>query len=95
MSEVQVKLDREFKPVRQYKGVQITEDTGLNYVDVYFPNGDQKTMGYIKRDPSEVNWTPCHEAPQAVFDAIQKAINDERGGSADSPYILTTFDDKE
>lgn len=92
MSAVEVKLSREFKPKRKYKGLDVVEDTGLNYVDVYWPNGEQRTMGYISRDENDSRWTPCHQAPQAVFDAIQKAINAQRGGVAKAPHVLTTFD---
>lgn len=92
---LEVKLNREFKPVRKYKGMEIVEDTGLNYVDVYFPDGSQKVMGYISRDPNESRWTPCHSAKQPVMDAIQEAINKVRGGQASSPQVLTTFDPDE
>lgn len=95
MSAVEVKLNREFKPTRDYKGTQIVEDTGLNYVDVFFPNGEQRTMGYISRDENDSRWTPCHQAPQAVFDAIQQAINAQRGGVAKAPHVLTSFDPDE
>lgn len=92
---LEVKLNREFKPVRNYKGVEIVEDDGRNYVDVYWPDGTQRTMGYISRDKNESRWTPCHQAPQAVFDAIQQAINLQRGGAAKPPHVLTTFDSED
>lgn len=87
---MRVELHREFKPIRNYRGSAIVEDTGRNYVDVYFDDGKVLVMGYISRDKNDCSWSPCHKAPQAVYNAIQEKINELRGGEQKAPQIVAS-----
>lgn len=91
---MRVELHREFKPVREYKGTKIVEDTGRNYVDVYFDNGQVLVMGYISRDPTDCSWSPCHKAPKSVLKQIQQCINEIRKESSEAPEILASTVEK-
>lgn len=81
MSEKQLRVDisRQFVPKRTVRGLDVFNDTGMNYVDVYFPDGSQKVMGYISRGRTDVPFSPCHKTSQEVYDAIQGEINRMNG----------------
>ena len=97
MSEFRVDISRPLKPQRLIKGLPVVEDSGLNYVDVYFPDGSQMTWGYIGRNPQPGDYfTVLAGCKQAVADAIQAEI-DRMLGTAERPYheIIVEEDEPE
>lgn len=85
MAEFRVEISRPVVPVQIIKGLKVYEDTGFNYVDVYFPDGSQRTWGYISRtpQPGEI-FTALAGCKQGIANAIQQEIN-RMLGVADGP----------
>lgn len=81
MSDGKLRVDisrkRVFKQV--IHGAEFEIDAGNNYVDVYFPDGTQRTCGYIARDDKTAQFVPCHNHPQVLVNAIQEEINKLQG----------------
>lgn len=74
--EFRVDISRPLKPIRVINGLEVFEDSGFNYVDVYFPDGTQRTWGYIGRvAPPGSQFAPLAGCKQALADAIQAEIN--------------------
>lgn len=71
-----VDISRPLKPIRVINGLEVYEDSGLNYVDCYFPDGTQRTWGYIGRNPPKGSqFSPLSGCKQGLADAIQAEIN--------------------
>lgn len=92
--ELRVDISRKLVPTRIVKGVQVFEDSGLNYVDAYFPDGTQRTVGYIGRDLGQYcAYAPCCRLPQALMDAIQEKINEQTGFDLPAQRVLKNPDE--
>jgi hypothetical protein len=90
--EFRVDISRPLAPSRMVNGLEVFEDTGLNYVDCYFPDGSQKTWGYIGRtpQPGEV-FAPLSGCKPALAIKIQDEINKMLGATvsvADIPPLV-------
>jgi len=76
LREFRVDISRPLKPIRVINGLEVYEDSGLNYVDCYFPDGTQRTWGYIGRNPAKGSqFAPLAGCKQALATAIQFEIN--------------------
>ena len=74
--EFRVDISRPLRPIRVINGLEVFEDSGLNYVDCYFPDGTQRTWGYIGRVPPKGSqFAPLAGCSQALATAIQTEIN--------------------
>jgi len=74
--EFRVDITRPLKPIRIINGLEVFEDSGLNYVDCYFPDGTQRTWGYIGRAPIKGSqFAPLSGCKQSLANAIQAEIN--------------------
>ena len=74
--EFRVDISRPLKPIRVINGLEVYEDSGLNYVDCYFHDGSQRTWGYIARVPLKGSqFAPLAGCKQALANAIQAEIN--------------------
>ena len=81
-----VDISRPLRPVNIVSGLEVYEDSGLNYVDAYFPDGTQFTWGYIGRNPQPgATFAPLAGCKQAVSNAIQAEINKQLGCGDDGP----------
>lgn len=95
-AELKVNIDRKFLMRRVVHGIMVTEDTGLNYVDVFFPDGSSRTWGYIGRNAKQGDvFAPMAKCPQAICDMVQRAINRKLGSSDDQapPPVMLSYDD--
>lgn len=78
--EFRVDISRPLKPTGLINGLPVVQDSGLNYVDVYFPDGTQRTWGYIGRLPCKGSqFAPLAGCKQALANAIQDEINKQLG----------------
>jgi hypothetical protein len=100
--EFRVDISRPLKPVRVINGLEVFEDSGLNYVDCFFPDGSQRTWGYIGRAPIKGSqFAPLAGCKQGLADAIQAEINKmldcQADESAPAPVMIedTTADIEE
>lgn len=74
--EFRVDITRPLKPIRIINGLEVYEDSQLNYVDCYFPDGTQRTWGYIGRAPIKGSqFAPLSGCKQSLANAIQTEIN--------------------
>jgi len=84
LKEFRVDISRPLKPTGTIKGLPVVHDSGLNYVDVYFPDGSQRTWGYIGRVPAKGSqFAPLAGCKQALANAIQDEINKQLDCSED------------
>lgn len=93
MREFRVDISRPLISTNEIHGIRVKEDSGLNYVDVYFPDGSQRVWGYIGRNPVPGSqFSPLAGCKQWLADQIQDAINDLLGctecNMADPPQII-------
>ena len=81
---IRVDISRPLAPVKFIHGVPLVEDSGLNYVDVFFPDKTQRVWGYIGRPPKKGDqFSPLAGCKQSLADAIQAEINKQLGCSDD------------
>ncbi len=78
MASLRVDVSREFVLTREIGGVEIEKPTGLVYVDVYFPDGTQRTCGYIGKDLNGA-FAPLAGIDKDLADLIQAEINKAAG----------------
>ena len=79
--EFRVDTSREFVVTKNIRGVEITKPTGLMYVDVFFPDGTQKTCGYIGKELNGA-FAPLTGMGQDLAEMIQAKINENAGNAA-------------
>ncbi len=92
--EFRVDISRALKPTGTIAGLPVVQDSGLNYVDVYFPDGSQRTWGYIGRSPAKGSqFAPLAGCKQALADAIQDEINKQLECSADEAAVAPATDE--
>ena len=83
-NEFRVDISRPLKPIGLINGLPVVQDSGMNYVDVYFPDGSERTWGYIGRVPCKGSqFAPLSGCKQALSVAIQDEINKQLGCSDD------------
>jgi hypothetical protein len=98
--QFRVDISRPLKPIQLVNGLEVLHDSGLNYVDCYFPDGTQRTWGYIGRTPPKgAQFAPLAGCKQALATAIQAEINkllecgpDE---AAPAPVMIENLDEQE
>jgi hypothetical protein len=74
--EFRVDISRPLRPIQNINGLEVYQDSQLNYVDCYFPDGTQRTWGYIGRTPPKgAQFAPLAGCSQGLSDAIQSEIN--------------------
>jgi hypothetical protein len=74
--QFKVDISRPLKPIQLVNGLEVLHDSGLNYVDCYFPDGTQRTWGYIGRTPPKgAQFAPLAGCSQALATAIQNEVN--------------------
>lgn len=91
--EFRVDISRHLRPIRIINGLVVYEDSQMNYVDCYFPDGTQRTWGYIGRTPPKgAQFAPLAGCKQALANAIQAEINKllecEPDEAAPAPVII-------
>lgn len=92
--EFRVDITRPLKPTGLIAGLPVLQDSGLNYVDVYFPDGSQRTWGYIGRAPCKGSqFAPLAGCKQALANAIQDEINKQLGCSDDEAAVAPATDE--
>lgn len=90
MSDLRVDVSREFVLTRMIRGVVVTKPTGWQYVDVYFPDGSQRTCGYIGKSLDGA-FAPLSGMNADLSHKIQEKINEiaghANGDGPDAPEI--------
>lgn len=94
--QFRVDFSRPVKPVAVLHGLPVVEDSGMNYVDVFFPDGTQRVWGYIGRTPQcGDQFAPLAGCSQQLSNLIQSEINRQLGcedGGALPPQIVEKLD---
>lgn len=92
--EFRVDITRPLKPTGIIAGLPVVQDSGMNYVDVFFPDGSQRTWGYIGRAPCKGSqFAPLAGCKQALANAIQDEINKQLGCSDDEAAVAPATDE--
>lgn len=96
-SGLKVNIDRQLVCVSNHSGIEVEKATGLCYVDCFFPDGTQATVGYIGINPLPGSqFSPLAHCTQAVANVVQAEIDRQLGASATQPpQIIDTYDDTE
>lgn len=89
-----VELSRQVIPTRIVRGVEVFEDSGLNYVDVFFPDGTQHVCGYIGRDLVGT-FAPLSGVDAALAKLIQCEINKQTGAQQPAPEVIEQIEPEE
>lgn len=85
MRELKVNIDRQLVCASNKHGIEVEQSTGLCYVDCFFPDGTQQTVGYIGINPTPgTRFSPLAHCTQAVANVVQEEIN-RKLGAEDTP----------
>lgn len=93
MGEFRVEFDRPLTVKKTVRGLDVTQHTGMCYVDCFFPDGTQGTVGYIGVNPLPGStFAPLVHCTQEVADLTQAEINRQLGCAGDdAPTVTITY----
>lgn len=92
MRELKVNIDRQLVCVTNDHGIEVEQSTGICYVDCFFPDGTQKTVGYIGVNPTPgTRFSPMSHCTQAVANVVQAEIDRQIGAVATQPPQIIDY----
>ena len=103
MQDFRVEFKRQLTTKKVKNGLEFDKPSGLCYVDVFFPDGTQRTCGYIGVNAvAGSQFAPLVGIDQDLSNAIQQEINRQLACAESGPagpviieYVGNEFEDED